>query len=127
MSVTYLEPIEREEQQSLWDYEIDLTGSVYRVVLTWSDRLERWRMDIFDVDGVIIVANRFLNVDYAVGARSQDPRMPLGMLFLLDADQSGLECGFEELGFRCLLSFTEADQLPDADGVSEPASIAEIT
>lgn len=127
MATFALEPINRrgETLTPVIDQEVLLEERSYRYVLTWTDRQQRWRMDLFDALGVAIWRGRYMPINTPIGLRIKDERKPPGYFMMIDADSSGRECGFEDLGTRCALMYITSDEIIELIGPDplEPASI----
>lgn len=110
-----LTPIEPVDPLSVYDYEVDLGGAIFRIVLRFGDRNERWYLSLFDANGDLLFDGRRMSVDFPIISRFRDERMPDGELSLLDIEDGNRECDFDGLGFRCRFVFVPTDELPPAD------------
>ena len=104
-----------DDQQSVYDYTIPLGERTYRVVLThrgWQ-RQDRWYLNLYTADNVALILGIFLAVDIPLMDDLEIEGLPDGRLFLLDTSDAGLECGFADLGNRCVLEYVTADEMAD--------------
>lgn len=111
-----LTPLEPLEQQPGYDYEVDLSGQLHRIVLRYQERNDRWYLDLYDPQGALLVAGKKLSTDFPIITRYRGS-YPDGELVLVDTDQVFVECGFEDLGNRCVWTFT-----PIAEIAEQPVS-----
>lgn len=100
-----------ETQAPTIDGLISLTDVEFRIVQRWDDRLEAWFIDLYDADDVQLARGKRLVANYYLFDDQLDRRFPVGRLMLLDASQSGVFCGFEDLGDRCQLVYFEPDEV----------------
>lgn len=113
-----LPPFDPEEQQTLWEYTAALGEADYVFRIEWRERVAGWYLDWEAADGTFIARGKRLSVDWPIAyGRVFDPELlPAGQLMLWDVSGSHVECGFEDLGRRCVLIFApdgELQQLPE--------------
>ena len=117
-----LPPIEPEEQQPAYDYQIALGSLTYRLVFRWRERTGSWYLSVYDSDDSALILNKRLVIDYPLLWRHTGRKPTGGYLILLDTDNAKQECGFQDLGHRCKLCW-----IPDSEWPEAPASDISIT
>lgn len=100
-------------QAPVYDYTITLSELEYRVVLVYRERGDRWYLSLYDADGLELLVGKKLSVDVPLLENYQIAGLPPGELALWDTANSDTECGFDDLGVRCLLIYIEPDELVD--------------
>lgn len=93
-----------ETPKPFYEFIVDLDGSDYLIRLEWNQR-SGWYLGLSDAEASPIFSPRKLVVDTNLLRTITDDRRPLGMLKLLDMSDQHLECGYEDLGQRCLLVY----------------------
>lgn len=111
MALTVLEPFLRDvsELTPRIEHTVELEGNLYTYRLLWADRLQRWRMDLLGADGEPIYRGRNLNIGEPWFIRRRAAAAPPGFFVLTEDVDTGRECGFEELGQRCVLCYLSSD------------------
>lgn len=115
MSIEQLPPFEPTEQEPTHDYTVDLSGVTYRLEIQWFERLVRWYISLYDASDVLLISNKRMSIDYPLFWRNTGRKPAGGYLFLVDVEETGAECGFEELGNRCKLVWVTLDEFPAAE------------
>jgi len=112
-----LTPIEPDDPQPVYDYEVELAGIIFRVVLLWTDRddspdprVGKWYLSLFDSDDTALLSGKRLGVDVPVLNRYRGA-FPDGQVMLLDTESEGADPGFDDLGFRHRLVFIPSDKI----------------
>lgn len=110
-----LPPYDREntEQQPVYDYNVTLTDVEFRIVLTYRERGDRWYMTIYDADGVALLSSKKLSVNTPLLEDYEIDGLPAGEFGLWDSSGAEAECGFDDLGKRCLLIYFDPDDIPE--------------
>ncbi len=101
------------ERVPTYDYTILLEDVLYRFVLKYRDRLDRWYMDIYDADDNALLLGKKLSVNTPLLEIYQIAGLPPGEIALIDLSGDGPECGFEDLGVRCELVYILESEIPD--------------
>jgi len=109
-----LPPEAPDTQEPVWDYTIDLTGVIFRIVLTYRERQDGWYLDLYDADDVLLLAGKRLSVDWLILRSHIGAGMPAGHLMLYDTSGAGANCGYEDLGSSHLLYYFEPEDIPAA-------------
>lgn len=91
-----------------------LDGREYALVFSWNQREAKWYLDLFTVDGVLIVAGIKLVVGAPLLRLLRSTDAPPGELFIMDRSQTGEDPGLNDLGMRCLLVYYPAADLVTA-------------
>ncbi len=111
-------PDEPEEQAVEWIVEdVDLAGVAWDLRLYWNDRVERWQIDMVEVDGTRAQYGIRMVPDFPLGWFNVG-REPEGViLVLLDFgdDEAREQCTFEGLGYRWKLCTLVDDGEPVDD------------
>lgn len=126
MSVFLLEPVDRLEQEPFWEHDYNFGGVDVTLRLTYSDRLERWYADLFDVDGEPIWAGKTVASRYTLGFRHLSTRAPDGIFWVSDTNEDVGAPTFEDLGRRILLSFVDGDDLPTPTPLTDAVAITPV-
>ncbi len=66
----------------------------------WNTRDEAWRFDMYDSDGILMVAGVKIVLNAYLGRRSSHPFFDTNVLAAIDTSITGLDPGFDELGTR---------------------------
>jgi len=126
MSVFLLEPVDRPEQFPFWEFSYALGGVEVTMLLTWSDRLQRWYAGLFDANGDAIWAGRAVSSRWTLGLRNLSSRAPDGIFWAADTNDDLGPPTFEDLGRRVLLSFVDGDDLPVPIPLTDAVAITAV-
>jgi hypothetical protein len=121
MSLYYLDPVDQAEQLPEWDYQVELGGEVWRLVIRWFERFGQWALTVYDSDDELQVSQEVLRVN-SPSLTHHTGRVPAGGQFWFVAtDGSDEPCAYEDLGRRCQLWWiTDDDELlTEEDSASE--------
>jgi hypothetical protein len=93
-----------------------LEGDTFTFVVRWNagrppELPGAWFFDLYDVDGVIILAGVRIVLGTIFGRRSVDPRMPNGAIIASDTSGNDEEAGRDDLGSRVRLYYIPAADL----------------
>lgn len=113
MATLVLIPDAVAEQSRAYGYVTQLGLLEYTISLEYRERQDRWYLDLIDANGVPLVSEIKLVVGFSLLFRHRKAGMPLGALMVTDRDDTGEECGFEDLGRRCGLIWIDDDDLDD--------------
>ena len=102
------------EQYPVYDYNVTLTGVEFRLVQTHRERPNRWYLTIYDANGTALLSNKKMSINTPLLADLQISGLPAGEIALWDSSGAETECGFDDLGTRCLLLYFEPDEIPDS-------------
>lgn len=102
------------DRQPSYDFTITLSDVLYRVILRYKDRLDRWYLYLYDADDAPLLLGKKLSVDTELLAQYEIEGLPPGEIVLWDSSTAGAECGFEDLGVRCLLMYITPAEIPAA-------------
>lgn len=87
-----------------------LDGAVYTLTIRWNTRDGAFFMDLYDANGDLLKPAIKLVCDWPLtGLRDTDPRMPPGVLRVLDTTGAQIDPTLDDLGTRCLLLYEEAN------------------
>lgn len=86
-------------------------GTEYIFDVRWNARDGAWYMDLLDVEEDPIRTGMKIVLGSLIGARSADPRYPLGAFVASDLANSGIDAGFDDLGVRVVVFFYTATEL----------------
>ncbi len=92
-----------------YDFEIPLGDEVFRVVQRFFKRQEAWYLSLFDAADTPLLVRKRLSIDSPILHRYEIPGLPEGVLVLLDQSGERRECGFEDLGHRCILVYFDPE------------------
>lgn len=109
------------EQQAVYDFAAILGDREYRIVEIYRDRQDGWYLTLYDSADVPILSGKRLATNQGVDSSYVYKELPDGTLFFFSNDASGAECGFEDFGRRCFLSFLTVDDLPDEEDPDAPS------
>jgi len=109
------------EQVPEYDYTIQLGDDTFRVVLRYAERTDRWYLYLYDAADEPLLLGKRLSIDTPLLETYQIPGLPPGDIAIWDTSDSGVECGYEDLGRRCHLVYLEPADLAD------PTAAAAIT
>ncbi|MDY0003586.1 MAG: hypothetical protein RBU30_19970 [Polyangia bacterium] len=120
MSLYILEPTEQPEQRPEWDYQVELGGLVWRLVLRWFERFEQWGLTVYDDTDTLMVSQEPILVNRPC-LTHHTGRIPTGgQLWLLSLNGSDEACSYDDLGTRCQLVWaTDDDEALDEDSSAE--------
>ncbi|HCU24078.1 MAG TPA: hypothetical protein DF383_03595 [Deltaproteobacteria bacterium] len=96
-------PVEATEPS--FKKRIDLGARAYVFHFYFNERMSRWVMSVYDADEQPIVVGIVMVIDSSLTGRYSDPRLPEGEIILYDSSETHQECGYEDLGNRCLLIY----------------------
>lgn len=96
---------------ALFSFDCQLDGTTYLFAFRWNERDAQWLFDLSDVDRVPIVSGVAVVVDFPLGARCADARMPPGMLVAVDTTGAHADPGETDLGARTVIVYTTAAEL----------------
>lgn len=100
------------EQQPTYDYWVTLTDVEYRLVVAYRERNDRWYLTIYNADNEALLSNKKLSVNTSLISRHQIAGLPPGDFVLWDTSGAEAECGYDDLGIRCVLIYFEPDEIP---------------
>lgn len=116
-----LSPVQIPLRNDLFDWSLDvaLDGVTFRLRFWWCDTLNgsaiadgattgAWYLSIFQPDGTPLLQGLRCVVNWPMGGRFKDARLPAGTLTFLDTTGSGLSPGMTDLGQRVVLLYTPA-------------------
>lgn len=108
-----LPPFEADaaDQQPVYDFAIVLSDIQYRFLLFYRERNDRWYMVIYDADDEVLISGKKLSVNRPLLHRHQIDGLFPGDIILFDTSGTEAECGFADLGTRCLLMYFEPADL----------------
>lgn len=115
-----LPPIDPEDQNPVWDYDITLGDREFRLVLRYNSRMDGWYLDLYAGDGdPLILGKRLVTTNWSQAFKPmiQDerwtrqefpPEVPnqegaARNLFILDIDATESEPTYDSLGQNHLL------------------------
>lgn len=94
-----------------------IEGTTYTLIFRWNERCASWFFTLADADGDPIFEGVRVGVDFPLGFRCRDARMPPGGFVAVDT--SGVvavaDPGLADLGDRVQLLYFEASELPVED------------
>lgn len=91
-----------------YTFSIELDKVIYQLTFTWNARESRWFMEIADEQLNEIVSGIALVIQWPLLKRFKDSRLPPGLLYALDTQDTGQEADDTDLGTRVLLVYEEA-------------------
>lgn len=93
------------------EFQVELDGQTFTIEQRWNFRSEQWTFSLADALGVPIFEGVGGVVDFPLGRRVQDERMPPGFLMLKDTAGQHREATFQDLGLRVQLIYMTRDEL----------------
>jgi hypothetical protein len=84
---------------------IDLEGIYYKFKFSWNNRDTCWLLDIYNINGNVLIGGVKLVVNYELISHHKVTGMPSGKLVLFDTSLTGDPCLFDDLGTRCVLYY----------------------
>jgi hypothetical protein len=72
----------------------------YTFDVRWNTRDEAWRFDMYDPDGILMVAGVKIVLNSYLGRRSTHPFFNGNVLAAVDTSIYGIDPGFDDLGTR---------------------------
>ena len=105
------EPISPPESQPMYEYLAVLGGRTFRYRLRWMDRPESWYLTLWDSQEQLLLDGQRVQVDWAPLWRFAGEEWPPGLLMLIDTEDLGEECSYEDMGRRCQLIYADAEEL----------------
>lgn len=104
-----------------YTYVCAIDGSSYRLSFTWNERTKGWSLDIAEENGLPIISGIRLVCNWHLLGRSQDTRLPPGMLSCMSLDpDDDSDPQLEDLGRRVRLVYFDANDLTNIDTVELP-------
>lgn len=100
---------------------VTLDGSIYRITLTWRDRVSGWYMDLFDVDDVPISVGRRLSPGWSPMFSVLPAGRPPGTFIVVGEP----DYGREDLGENLELFYLTVTEL--ADGAQSVVELESVT
>lgn len=91
-----------------YQFQITLEGVVYTMRFYFNTRLDRWIMDVSNVDGELIVAGIPLLVNLPLLDRFRDERLPPGRFILIDETGENRNPSRDSMGDDYKLLYQEA-------------------
>lgn len=96
----------------LYTQTTQFEGVEYQLRFWWSDRESCWYVDFNDQGGNPIAPFIRLVMGASLLRRFTDPRLPPGMLFLVDLTNTGTDIEIPgDLGTRCELAYLTSDDV----------------
>lgn len=87
---------------------VTLAGNNYYLEFNWNLASLNYFVSISDGNNVPLLMGIPMVIDYDLTSRFQIPGLFPGVLLLYDTSRTGTECGFGELGQRCILLYQES-------------------
>lgn len=94
-----------------YSFEVDLDGVTYGFEFHWNDRDQAWYFSVFDVTGTLLLAGRKVTLGSLLLNRFRDPRLPAGVLEVIDTSGTDTDATLADLGTRVKMLYTEAADL----------------
>lgn len=94
------------------DLTAQIEGTTYTLTFRWNERAASWFFTLADADGDPIFEGVRVCVDFPLGFRCKDARMPLGGFVAVDTSGKSLDPGLADLGDRVQILYFEAAELP---------------
>ena len=89
-----------------------LDGREYLMRFMWMARESCWWLNLYDQDETPLALGVRLVVSWSLLRRFVDPRLPPGMLIVVDLSRTDQEIADQsELGERCVLMYADAAEL----------------
>jgi hypothetical protein len=101
-----------ETPRPFFTFRKDLDGADYFFKVEWNQR-SGWYLGLSDAEGEVIFSPKKLAVNWNLLRTVTDDRRPPGMLKLLDLSEQNLECGYNDLGQRCVLVYVPLAELEE--------------
>lgn len=99
-----------------YTFEIDLDQSTFGFEFHWNDRDAAWYFDLYEGgifdEAHLLLAGRKVLLGCFFLNRFRDPRLPAGVLEVIDTSGQNRDAGLTELGTRVRLLYTEAADIP---------------
>jgi hypothetical protein len=93
-----------------YHFQVDLDEVTYGLELRWNYQAAAWFLSLYTSEDELILASQKVTVDWPIGSRHADGRLPPGVLIFLDTTGAHEDPGESDLGGRCvLLYFSEAE------------------
>jgi hypothetical protein len=90
-----------------YTFSIELDKTIYQFTFTWNARESRWFMEIADEQLNSLVAGIAIVTGWPLLKRFQDSRLPPGLLYALDTQDTGTEPDDTDFGTRVLMVYEE--------------------
>lgn len=119
-----LPPFEPTEQQPVYDYRIALSQNVYRLQIRWNTRTKSWYLRLFDSTDTVLISGVRMVIEYPLMWRHTGRKPKGGTLWLADMEDTGRECGYNDLGHRCKLFWIPEEDYPEPE--PSPYTITKI-
>jgi hypothetical protein len=78
----------------------DEGSGIYTFDVRWNTRDEAWRFDMYDPDGILMVAGVKIVLNTPLGRRSAHPFFNNNTIRAVDTSLSNLDPGFDDIGYR---------------------------
>lgn len=89
--------------------DVALSGRLYRMLLCWNTRAERWAFSLFTSADEPLITGVPLVGDWELASQYQDPRLPPGRFYTVDTRGEGLPPSRDNLGKRFLLVYDDGE------------------
>ncbi len=93
------------------ELQVVLDGVTFTLELQWSERDLGWYLNIMTEAGEPICMGVKVVIDWPLGGRCSDPRMPAGSLLAADTSSARRDPVLADLGARVLLTYVPAEEL----------------
>lgn len=103
--------IPTSQTSEFYSQQTVLDGQNYTLEFEWNRREEAWYMAMLTDQEEPILYDIKLVVDFPLGRREQDPRMPPGLLLAVDTSGEQLSPAIDDLGTRVILVYIEESDL----------------
>lgn len=84
----------------------NLDSVTYKLRFDWNDRMAAWFLSIHTAVGEALVTGIRVVVSWPLTARFVARGVPPGLLEAIDTSGRGIDPGFEDLGTRVILAYT---------------------
>ena len=91
-----------------YDFDIELSGSIYNLNIRYNLRMDRWIMDIRDVQGENILCGLVLNIGLNLLGEYSDSRLPSGGFYVVNHESQYDDPGETDIGVNSFLYYIEA-------------------
>lgn len=89
---------------SIYDFEVDLKGKIYKFDIEWNTRSEFWSISLFDSSDNLI-AQGVPQTNYPLFMTNTNPNFPDGILWVIDTSGKNQDINRTNFGNEILLVF----------------------
>lgn len=92
-------------------FQAELDSVTYGFEFRWNYEAGAWFVSVFTSEDELVLGSKRVVVDWPLGARYVDSRLPPGLLMFLDTTGAHQDPGKDDLGSRCVFLYFTKEEL----------------